>query len=191
MRCRSSVFAVLATFACAAVAGAQQTGQQEAVYTGTVASESGTPLPYASVFLRALKSGVITGSDGSYRLVVPAARVSGQRDTLGVRLIGYQEKAVAITVTGGAHSQNFVLSANPLRLGEVVVTGEGTSTTRERLGNVINTIDTSLIARSNESNIVSALAGKAPNVEINSSSGDPGSSSYIRIRGPKTITGTG
>lgn len=186
----SSVFAALATLACAAVAGAQQPGQ-EAVVTGTVASAAGAPLPYASVFLKGLRVGVVTSADGTYRLVVPAARVDGKTDSLTVRLIGYQEKSVAMAVTGGAHSQNFVLEANPLRLGEVVVTGEGTSTTRERLGNVINTVDTSLLARSNESNVVSALAGKAPNVEVNSSSGDPGSSSYIRIRGPKTITGTG
>jgi TonB-linked SusC/RagA family outer membrane protein len=52
-------------------------------------------------------------------------------------------------------------------------------------------VDSSLIRRSNETNVVSALAGKAPNVEVNSASGDPGSSSYIRIRGPKTITGSG
>ena len=190
MRSCSSVFAALATLACAAVAGAQQTGQ-EAVITGTVASAAGAPLPYASVFLKDLRVGVVTSTDGTYRLVVPGARVTGKTDSLTVRLIGYQEKSVALAVTAGAHAQNFVLEANPLRLGEVVVTGEGTSTTRERLGNVINTVDTSLIARSNESNVVSALAGKAPNVEVNSSSGDPGSSSYIRIRGPKTITGTG
>lgn len=190
MRSCSSVFAALATLACAAVAGAQQ-GGQEAVISGTVASAAGAPLPYASVFLKDLRIGVVTSTDGTYRLVVPAARVTGKTDSLTVRLIGYQEKSVAMAVTGGAHAQNFVLEANPLRLGEVVVTGEGTSTTRERLGNVINTVDTSLIARSNESNVVSALAGKAPNVEVNSSSGDPGSSSYIRIRGPKTITGTG
>jgi len=190
MRSCSSVFAALATLACAAVAGAQQTGQ-EAVITGTVASAAGAPLPYASVFLKDLRVGVVTSTDGTYRLVVPAARVTGKTDSLTVRLIGYQEKSVALAVTAGGHAQNFVLEANPLRLGEVVVTGEGTSTTRERLGNVINTVDTSLIARSNESNVVSALAGKAPNVEVNASSGDPGSSSYIRIRGPKTITGTG
>ncbi len=190
MRSCSLVFAAFATLACAAVAGAQQAGQ-EAVFTGTVTSAAGAPLPYASVFLKDLRAGVATGTDGTYRLVLPAARVTGRTDSLSVRLIGYQAKTVAVAVTAGAHSQNFALEANPLRLGEVVVTGEGTSTTRERLGNVINTVDTSLIARSNESNLVSALAGKAPNVEVNSSSGDPGSSSYIRIRGPKTITGTG
>ena len=191
MRCCSSVLAAFATLAIAAVAGAQQPGQQEAVITGTVATAAGAPLPYASVFLKDLRLGVVTGTDGTYRLVIPAARVSGKTDSLTVRLIGYREKAVALAITPGAHPENFVLEANPLRLGEVVVTGEGISTTRLKLGNVINTVDTSLISRSNESNVVSALAGKAPNVEVNSSSGDTGSSSYIRIRGPKTITGTG
>jgi len=47
---------------------------------------------------------------------------------------------------------------------------------------VINTVDSAAISHSNESNIVNALAAKAPNVQIVSSSGAPGASSYIRIR---------
>jgi hypothetical protein len=37
--------------------------------------------------------------------------------------------------------------------------------------------------KSNESNVVQALAAKAPNVEVTQSSGEPGASSYIRMRG--------
>ncbi|MBX6331176.1 MAG: SusC/RagA family TonB-linked outer membrane protein [Gemmatimonadaceae bacterium] len=165
--------------------------QQEATITGSVKSEAGAPLPFASVFIEETRQGTLTQNDGTYRLVVPGARVTGQQVTLTVRLIGYREQSAKLALTPGAHTQDFTLVANPLRLGEVVVTGEGLATTREKLGNVINTVDSTLIRRSNETNVVSALAGKAPNVEVNSSSGDPGSSSYIRIRGPKTITGTG
>jgi TonB-linked SusC/RagA family outer membrane protein len=82
-----------------------------------------------------------------------------------------------------------MLVANPLQLGEVVITGAGTTTTREKLGTVINTVDSATIARSNEPNIVNALAAKAPNVQIVSSSGAPGASSYIRIRGIKSLSG--
>src|SRR5690606_31470440 len=96
-----------------------------------------------------------------------------------------------LALTGGTHTHDFTLVANPLRLGEVVVTGQGLTTTREKLGNVINTVDSAAIVRSNETNIVNAIAAKAPNVEVRSQAGDPGSSSYIRIRGPKTISGTG
>lgn len=165
--------------------------QQEAVISGRVTSEAGAPLPFASVFIEEIRQGTLTGNDGTYRLVVPAARATGQQVTLSARLIGYREQSVPLALTPGPHTQNFTLVANPLRLGEVIVTGEGLTTTREKLGNVINSVDSSLIRRSNETNVVQALAGKAPNVEINSQAGDPGASSYIRIRGPKTITGTG
>jgi TonB-linked SusC/RagA family outer membrane protein len=165
--------------------------QQEAVLTGHVTSEGGTPLPNASVFIEQTREGTLTGTDGAYRLVVPAARVNGQQVTLSVRLIGYRQASDTLALTAGTHTHDFTLVANPLRLGEVVVTGQGLTTTREKLGNVINTVDSAAITRSNESNIVNAIAAKAPNVEVTSQAGDPGSSSYIRIRGPKTISGTG
>jgi TonB-linked SusC/RagA family outer membrane protein len=74
-------------------------------------------------------------------------------------------------------------------LSTVVVTGAGTVTTQEKLGNVRTAVDSSLIRRSSEPNVINALAGKAANVQVNAQSGDPGASSYIRIRGAKTIVG--
>ena len=165
--------------------------QQEAVITGHVTSEGGAPLSNASVFIEQTREGTITGTDGAYRLVVPAARVNGQQVTLSVRLIGYRQVSDTLALTAGTHTHDFSLVANPLRLGEIIVTGQGLTTTREKLGNVINTVDSAAISRSNETNVVNAIAAKAPNVEVTSQSGDPGSSSYIRIRGPKTISGTG
>lgn len=159
--------------------------------TGQVTTEAGTPIGSVNVFLEGMGIGGLTGQDGRYSFTVPAARATGQQVTITARLIGYRAQSFKVTLAAGTITQNFSLGANPLRLGEVVVTGEGMSTTRERLGAVVNSIDTSLIGRSNESNIVAALAGKAPNVEVVSASGDPGSSTYIRIRGPKTISGSG
>jgi TonB-dependent SusC/RagA subfamily outer membrane receptor len=165
--------------------------QQEAVLAGHVTSEGGTPLPNASVFIEQTREGTLTGADGAYRLVVPAARVNGQQVTLSVRLIGYRQASDTLALTAGTHTHDFTLVANPLRLGEIVVTGQGLTTTREKLGNVINTVDSAAITRSNETNVVNAIAAKAPNVVVTSQAGDPGASSYIRIRGPKTISGTG
>jgi len=189
MRCR--LLGLLVALGTLALLPGWASAQQEAVITGKVQSQAGVPLPFAEVSVTELRQGALTQSDGTYRIVVPAARVTGQQVTLTARLIGYKQGTVKLALTGGAHSQDFSLEANPLRLGEVIVTGEGTATERQKLGAVINTVDTSLVTRSDETNIVSALAGKAPNVEVTSSSGDPGSSSYIRIRGPKTITGDG
>ena len=168
------------------------TAQQAAVtISGRVTNDAGAPLTLASVYIEALGLGTQTAEDGRYQLTVPAARVTGQQVTLGVRAIGFRNTTALITLTGGSLSKDFTLVANPLRLGEVVVTGSGTSTTVEKLGNTINSVKSEEVQKSNEPNIVNALAAKAPGVEVTSQSGDPGAGSSIIIRGLKTIQGDG
>jgi TonB-linked SusC/RagA family outer membrane protein len=174
----SLVFLVLA----AAAAHAQGT-----TITGSVTSDAGTPLASASVLLDGMGIGTITRDDGRYTLVVPAARANGQAANLVARLIGYKSVSVPVTLGAAPITHDFVLAANPLRLGEIVITGTGTSTAAEKLGNVRNHVDSSTITRSNESNIVESLAGKAPNVEVTEASGEPGAGSYIRIRGTRSL----
>jgi TonB-linked SusC/RagA family outer membrane protein len=73
----------------------------------------------------------------------------------------------------------------------VLVTGAGTSTTRERLTTTINSVDSSALTRAaNPQNVVSALAAQAPNVEVRTQSGEPGSSASIKIRGAASLSGT-
>src|ERR671938_1743503 len=179
-------------FVCTAVLLPSWAAAQEgATVSGRVTSEAGAPLGSASVFLEGMNIGTLTGDDGTYRFTVPAARATGQTVTMTARLIGFRAQSVQVALRGGQITQNFTLAANPLRLGEVVVTGAGTTSTTEKLGNVVNKVDSSLIRRSNEPNVVQALAGKAPNIVVNQQSGDPGAGSSIQIRGLKTITGTG
>lgn len=172
---------------------ARAVAQQELTVTGRVtAQETGAPLAGASVSLQTLRVGALTDDDGRYSFTVPAARATGQTDSLLVRRIGYAPTALGIRLDPGAsQTHNFTLTVNPLRLGEVVVTGAGTATTRERLGNVVNSVDSSALVRAAEPNVIQALAGKAPNVEVTQQSGEPGASSFIRIRGAKTIEGSG
>lgn len=165
--------------------------QEGATITGVVTSVAGVPVEAATVFIDGLNVGTTTNAAGRYTIALPAARLNGQTVTVRARRIGFTSTSSPITLTAGAQTRNFVLGDNPMQLGEVVVTGEGTRTTREKLGNVINSVDSASITRANEPNIVQALAGKAPNVEVNQQSGEPGASSYIRIRGAKSISGTG
>ena len=178
-----------------AVAGAlvvPAVAHAQATITGRVTAEGGTPVAGASVFLEGLQIGAQTADDGRYNILVPAARATGQAATLSVRSIGYRPISQPVTLTPGATiTRDFALAVNPLRLGEVVVTGAGTTSTRERIGSTVNSIDSTLLRRSNEpGNVVSALAGKAPNVEIRTQSGEPGSSASIRIRGASSVLGT-
>jgi len=101
--------------------------QQGVTLNGRVTSDAGVPLANASVFIDALGAGTLTRDDGRYSFAVPAARAQGQAVTLTARLIGYKAASTPVTLTPGSTvSHDFVLAANPLRLGEVVVTGSGT-----------------------------------------------------------------
>lgn len=174
------------------VAGVSFGQSEDVTLTGRVTNENGVPLAGVNVLLEGMGIGTQTDNEGRYTFSVGASRALGQEATLVARLIGYTSKSVQVTLTKGQTiTENFALSLNPLRLGEIIITGAGTETTRERLANVINTVDSSLIKKAVEpQNIVSALAGKAPNVDIRTQSGDPGSSSSIKIRGNPSLTGT-
>src|SRR5918999_1255604 len=103
---------------------------------------------------------VITGrvTDESAR---PIAAATVAIPSLG---IGVKPQSVQVTLREGAINQDFSLEANPLQLGEIVVTGAGTISQTEKLGAVRNNVSGQEIERANESNVVQALAGKAPNV---------------------------
>jgi CarboxypepD_reg-like domain/TonB-dependent Receptor Plug Domain len=164
--------------------------QEPVTITGTVKSDAGQPLGQVQVSIPSLGLGALTKDDGRYTVLVPGVRVTGQSVALVARRLGYKSQSAQITLTPGAQTHDFTLAANPLQLGEVVVTGAGTVTQTEKLGNVRNQVDSSLIQRSDESNFIEALAGKAPNVQVVSTGGDPGSSSFIQIRGTNTISRT-
>ena len=187
MTCSIRSRAVVLLAACA-FATTAASAQEAASVTGRVTNDAGAPLAGASVLLDGMQLGTQTNESGRYSIVVPGGRARGQTATLAVRLIGYRPTSASVTLTpGAAITRDFTLATNPLRLGEVVVTGAGTTTTAEKLGSARNNVDSSLIRRSGESNVVQALAAKAPNVQVSQSSGEPGSSSYIRMRGMRTV----
>jgi hypothetical protein len=166
--------------------------QSGTTVTGRVTSDAGVPLGGATVFIQGMNLGTQTNDDGTYSFVVPAGRATGGTATLTARVIGYTARSVPVTLNAGSTiDQSFSLAINPFRLGEVVVTGAGMSTTREKLGVTINSVDSSLIRRAAEpQNIISSLAGKAPNVVVRTQSGEPGAGASVLIRGAASLTGT-
>src|SRR5437899_6490785 len=187
VRCRRFV---LVLFAALCAAPLRLGAQQPVTLTGRVTSEAGVALGAVEVTIPAMGLGTLTRDDGRYAFLVPGARVSGQTVTLSARRLGYKAQSAQITLAAGGVTHDFSLAPNPLQLGEIVVTGAGTTSEAEKLGNVRNSISADAIQRSQEANLVNAIAAKAPNVEVSSSGGEPGASAYIRIRGARTLTGT-
>ncbi|HEX2680408.1 MAG TPA: TonB-dependent receptor plug domain-containing protein, partial [Candidatus Dormibacteraeota bacterium] len=165
-------------------------GQEPATITGKVTSDAGLPLGQVEVAIPTMGLGALSKDDGRYVLVVPGARVSGQTVQLVSRRLGYKAQTAQVTLTPGGVTHDFTLAANPLQLGEVVVTGAGTATETEKLGSVRNSVAADQIMKAGEANAVEALAGKAPNVNVVQQSGDPGAGSFINIRGINSILGS-
>lgn len=166
--------------------------QEPTTVIGQVVSspEQGSqPLTGVQIQIEAMNLGTITDNQGRYMLIVPAARADGQEVTLTASRIGLASRSVEIVLEPGTVTQNFVLMDDPLRLEEIIVTGQGTRTTREKLGVTVTSVNADEVINSQESNLVAALAGKAPNVTITQSSGDPGAGAYIQIRGANSIYG--
>ncbi len=171
-----------------AILPAGAAAQEPVTISGKVTGATGEALPDVNVVIPDLGVGAWTGANGNYVLSVPGGRARGQQVRLIARVIGYRASSALVTLTsGGTLEQNFQLAADPLRLDEIVVTGAGTEQAREKLGTASSTVDGSIIQRTNETNVVQAMAGKIPNVLTNQASGDAGASTSIQIRGPKTF----
>jgi TonB-dependent SusC/RagA subfamily outer membrane receptor len=162
--------------------------QQPVTVSGRVVDESGQPLATANVSIPELSLNARYSPDGSYRIVIPAARVAGQQVSLVARSLGRRVQTATIRlIAGDSVVRNFTLLADPLRLTEVVVTGAGTQSIAEQLGTARASVTGADVQRANEPNLVTALAGKIPNVVTNQASGDAGASTAIQIRGAKSF----
>ena len=161
--------------------------------SGRVTADNGTPLSDVSVELRTLGFGALSRGDGRYTLTIPGARQAGGNTvTITARRLGYRTQSRTVTLpASGPLALDFVLVTNPLQLGEVVVTGAGTTSTAERLGAIRKTVDSTAIKRTNEVNLVTALAGKAAGVQVQQQSGEAGGGARIQIRGVRSVQGSG
>jgi TonB-linked SusC/RagA family outer membrane protein len=155
----------------------------DAVITGQVKDEQGQPLPGVTVRLQNSQAGTITDVNGSFKLSVPDASAN---NSLTFSFIGFVTQTVAI---GGQSQINVTLKTDATKaLNEVVVVGYGTQR-RATVNSAISTIGARSINEKPVLNAVQALQGESPNLVIQQSSLDPGSTPIINIRGIST-TGT-
>ncbi|HSH75120.1 MAG TPA: TonB-dependent receptor plug domain-containing protein, partial [Longimicrobiales bacterium] len=181
----------LAVALATAFAAPPASAQEPTTLTGSVLTPAGVPVEAATIFIESMNLGVLSNAQGRYLLIVPASRRVGDASVeVRASQIGRASQAQTITLQPGTQVLDFVLADDPLLLEAIVVTGVGLDTERQKLGVTINSVRADEIALSQEVNLVSALAGKAPNVEVTSSSGDPGAGSYIRIRGANSLIGS-
>ena len=149
--------------------------------TGTVVSgEDGEPIVGASVKVSGTKMGTITDVDGKFTLNVP------EGTKLVVTYLGMLPKTVNASVSG---AMKIKLDPDNKVLDEVVVTAMGITREKKALGYASQVLDAKDLNTSGTSSLASAMQGKLTGVDIRTSSGAPGASAQIVIRGARSFDG--
>ncbi|MFA5972842.1 MAG: SusC/RagA family TonB-linked outer membrane protein [Lentimicrobiaceae bacterium] len=149
--------------------------------TGTVTSSAdGLGVPGATVLVKGTNQGAITDMNGAYKLTVPA-----NATTLVFSVIGMKKQEINI---GSSNTIDVVMETDALNLDEVVVVGYGTSTKQSLVGTV-TTIKNKDLQSKSVSSVSQSLAGEVAGVQVINTSGQPGSSATIRIRGLGSVNG--
>lgn len=145
---------------------------------GVVSDPTGEPLIGASVVEKGKQNGTVTDIDGKFQLKVPNANA-----TITVSYVGYLTQDVKL---GGRTTVDVTLKENSEALNEVVVVGYG-QMKKSDLSGASASIGEAAMKGSVITNLDQSLQGRAPGVTAVQTSGAPGSSSSIRVRGQATI----
>lgn len=147
--------------------------------SGTVTSQQdGEPVVGASVMIEGTKTGTVTDVDGRFTLSVPSG------SNLVVSYLGMKQKVVK-----AAAGMTVKLEADDRELSEVVVTAMGMTRDKKALGYATQQLSAEDLNTAGTTSLASAMQGKLTGVDIRTSSGAPGASANITIRGARSFDG--
>jgi TonB-linked SusC/RagA family outer membrane protein len=156
------------------------TAMAQTKVTGSVVSqEDGEPVVGASILVEGTNTGTVTDVDGKFSITVP-----GEATNLVVSYLGM----VTRTVTA-KDEQTIELTPDSKALDEVVVTAMGVTREKKALGYAAQQLNASDLNTSGTASLASAIQGKLTGVDIRTSSGAPGASAQIVIRGARSFDG--
>jgi len=154
---------------------------QEKKVSGRVTAADGKPLAGVTIVVQGSSTATQTDANGNYSLSVPTGKV------IVFRSVGFADKT--LIVKEGQSAFNVTLDNSENSLEEVIVTAQGITRTNKSLGYATQQVAGEALAQKSESNVLNALQGKVAGVNISSSSGQPGSSTNINIRGITSFGG--
>jgi len=147
---------------------------------GRVLDSHGTPLPGVVVKIKGTARGVATDAQGAFEISYKAPA------TLVVTFIGYITQEINLT---NNESIEIKLAEDNQQLDEVVVTALGVRREKKILTYSSQELKSNELVQAKDPNLVNAIDGKVSGVQVTTSSGTPGSSSRIVIRGASSFYG--
>lgn len=147
--------------------------------TGTVTDKlTKETLPGATIVLKGTTSGTSTDIDGKFSLAV-----SSNDAVLVISFVGYAPTEITV---GSQSVINIALESSKVMLSEIVVIGYGTVRKSDLTGSV-GSVKAKDLTKITSLNAEQSLQGKVAGVQVTSTSGAPGATPSVRIRGVGTF----
>ena len=163
------------------VSEASAAEQSTRTVKGTVFDSTEYPLEGVAVIQDGTTNGVMTDSNGQFYMELPKGAA-----VLNVSCLGYQTKMV--TVPAGQDVIIIYLVEDAVSLEETVVVGYG-SQKKVNLTGAIATVSSKNLENRTSPSLTHMLQGSVPGLNVTTSSGRPGNSASINIRGVNSING--
>ena len=177
------ILAILIAVLFTGAASAQNTGKSGAgrTITGRIVDETGEPMTGASVAARGVPQRAIADIDGRFSIQAPATC-----DSLHIYYIGRLAKSIALTAK--KNDYHIVLLDNASNMEEVVVTGYQ-SISKQNMTGAVESITSKDITDKGFTSVGDVLRGQLAGVSTRLTSGKPGATPEIRIRGLNSLYG--
>jgi TonB-dependent SusC/RagA subfamily outer membrane receptor len=144
------------------------------IFRGTIHDTKGEGIPGATIKIKGTEIGTMTDIDGYFEISVPIKLLRGL--TFVLSGIAYESGEFP-----AEQNKKYILVENTSELSEVAVYGSAIDK-RSYVGSV-STVTAADIHKRPVTNVLTALSGSAPGVQVGSGGGQPGASPDVMLRG--------
>lgn len=153
--------------------------KQQYKISGKILDENGQPLPGANIQVKGSQKGATSDFDGLFEL-----ELADDAAILVISFVGYLNQEIDIK---GKTSITVTLKPDNMVLDEVVVVGYG-KLAKKRVTGAVSSITTQQISAIPVVSLENAIIGQVAGVQVQETTGEPGASPNIRIRGTGSIS---
>ncbi|HWK04766.1 MAG TPA: SusC/RagA family TonB-linked outer membrane protein [Puia sp.] len=155
---------------------------QRTQITGSVVDEKKEPLVAVSVLVKGTRTAAITRADGQFSLNVADIQTA----VLVVSFTGYLTKEVPLN--GKTAIQIALFPADKNLNDVIVISALGLTRKAKSIGYSSQSVDVDRLTEARDINVTNGLAGKVAGLQV-TTTGQPGSSTRVVIRGENSMTG--
>src|SRR6478735_11845238 len=163
---------------------ASQAFAQTRPLTGVVRDSANQPLVAATVSVKGSKASTTTAADGSFTLTVPSGNI-----TLEVSYVGFNP--VSVPVSPEQTEVSVTMQSGSNTISDVVVTALGIKKDERKLGYSVSTVSGSQLTKARETNVALSLGGQVAGLKVTGTSGGPGGTARILLRGMPSMNSGG